>query len=361
MTFLRIVTMVCIVAAGAAGLYACTIVNGLAVEKPGPRMPSKNCTHALVPERPTQERGAIVGAAVTQPYFAVKSFDTGDPMDPVGLDLDGLCTCPIDPSPCKNAARSPCDTGDAGRDNATALVLQTLKSNNYDLLATLNKDFGNGAHGLLLRVDGYNGGTDDPDVAIGLFGSNGVETRPPTWAVTERWIGDQSSFAGDEPEPGKIDRRIPNAIAFNAYVREGVLVASFGDRAKLSLSNVFELAIQQLIMTASISSTASGVVTVSNVLLTGLWKKNELYRAFRGLNGVKNTDPICQAQVLDAIGGGYICNGLDSVAEPGANANVSCDSASFGLRLQVVPAVLGRREVTATVPYRCDNTELICP
>jgi hypothetical protein len=360
MTPLRIVTLMLIPAACAAFLYACTIVNGLDVEKLGPRMPSKNCTHALVPERPTQERGAV-GGGTAQPYFAIKSFDVGDPADPVGLDLDGLCTCPIDPAPCKNAARSLCDTGDAGRDNATALVLQTLKTNKFDLVDSLNNDFGSGAHGLLVRVDGYNGGSDDPDVAVGFFASNGVEVKPLTGASTERWIGDTNSFIGEEPLPGKPDRRVPKAVALNAYVRDGVLVASFGDNAKLSLSTVFELAIRQLTVTASISRTASGAVTLSNLLLTGFWPKDELFRAFRGLNGLNTKSPICQNSVVETVGRGFICNGLDSVAKPAASADGACDSASFGLRAQLVPAVLGRGEASTAVPYRCDNSALICP
>jgi hypothetical protein len=287
----------------------------------------------------------------------------GDPADPVGLDLDGLCTCPIDPSSCRNGTLTLCDTGDAGRDNATALVLRTLKSSSYDLLDTFNAGVSSGVQGLLFRVDGYNGGTDDPDVTVGFFASNGVEVRPPTWAATERWTSDKNTFVveAEEPRAGAADKRIPKTIALNGYVRDGVLVASFGDRARLSLSKTFELAIQQLTLTASISSNSSGAVSVSNVLLTGFWEKNELFRAFRGLDGLGTTKPICENAAVEAIGRGFICSALDSVTKPTANAVVACDSASFGLRAQVVPAILGRSEVTTTVPYRCDNTALTCP
>jgi hypothetical protein len=353
---LRLVALALVVA-------ACTITDDLKLVTNGPSGPSTNCVHAFVPPKPTGPDKS--GSDFPTFYGALKSIDTGVIAKMVGRDLDGLCTCPIDPAPCKMRANSdPCDATDAGLENAVGTVFDKVKSL-VPASEQINAGLKRGESlGMVIRVEGYSGEADDPAVTVGVYQSTGLETFPPTWTEADKWKLDTSATAGDAPRPGNPERRIPRVSATSAYVKNGILVAPLegsDGTTTFRLTPVFEVKLYRAFLTARIVRGDAGTAQLVDGLLTGVWNKDDLFRGIRNLAAPgQSSKSLCEVPLVVGQASQLICQHLDLPLNELNTRDTYCDAASFGMQIEFSPASLGRNEAPTVVPSKCMEQPLNC-
>lgn len=344
----------------AALILACNVDLVLRTKTPSAKEPSPNCKHTLIPTRPDTAKGG--GADLPSSYVSVKSFGAGSLASPIGVDLDGLCSCFGDPASCTaRGTLKLCDANDAGVDNSTGALFDAVKTL-FPLFDRLNEMFQDGdTRGIVLRVEGYNGGTDDPAVTLAFYESTGVETTPPTWTASDRWKVDVAAAAGDAPTNGKPESRVPRLSSTSAYVRDGVLVAPLGDNALLRLDPRLELKLQRATFTARIRKLTDTSLELTGGLLTGTWVGEDILRAIRNADAPgSSTNAICDIPIVEEQARLKICEGLDLLKDENAGAESLCDAASLGLAMELAPASLGANSPTNVIAPRCMEKVLKC-
>ena len=200
--------------AGAAIVHGCTIMNGLTLPErdaggvdaaeAGPVDP---CDHALPPaDEPSgvEEGNLEFVTAITMLDLGQYGFDagaTGSPEFP-GFDLDRTCTCPAPPS-CIGPRGTVCDDV-RGRDNSFAPLIRGIAAKGLDIQKRMADGLKDGASGLLLVVESYNGKPDDPRVFVTLAPSRGIRDvlpdgglspkRTPSFTREDRWLVSDNQF-----------------------------------------------------------------------------------------------------------------------------------------------------------------------
>jgi len=297
-----------------------------------------SCVSALPPERPVG-----VGGGAKSFVNAFVSFEAGDPRDPSapntqGYDLDRTCTCP-GPRSCKPASGpGVCDYPN-GVDNAAGtylLSLLTVLGDGNTITARLRA----GTNGLLLRVSGYNEQPDDSEVELALFTSFGLEgandggpdAPRPKLDGTDRWTVDRSSLFGGVPY-------VPTIFDTRAYVRGGVLVASFSGLVRVG---TYPLPVVGGLITGRLSKTGD-----SYAILDGVVSGRFVVTKFlTGLESVPH--PLTPGAYLCGTDRLYlnlrdsICASRDLLEDPTQDGkDGACDASSFAVRFTSVPSVLG--------------------
>lgn len=339
-------------------IYACSIdLNLRRSEDAGP--PGPSCLHAVPPDRPAPVGGSTGDVAIK---VAIRSVEIGTENEPVGFDLDNLCTCPDQPSCQAPTGSNTCDRSDAGQDNASAEIFRALALQ-YDPIRQVNEGLAEGvARGILVYVDGYNGKPDDDSVAISILTSTGVVKAPPTFTAADEWKVDVSSLAF----PDKNSVLIGNLVAPTAYVRDNTLVAYFERDFPLALDESFTLTLNPALITAKVVRDNNGAPTLSELTLAGHWSGDNILRAVRGAKvlGKKDGGPICQdrtAASVVALISSIVCQNMDLPTQ-GASNQSPCRVASFGLRAKLSPASFGSlREPSNVLGYPCEDAGLVCP
>ena len=192
----------------------------------------------------------LSGTPPDQPSSAPATF---------GLDIDRDCT---EAPGCGGTSRGSCRPrlssvtardGEACRDNTYANLWQVAS-----LLPLLGKQLGlseaqlncglrRGSYNMLLRVSGYNGRPNDPEVRVDFYQSPGL-AKPPSWSCTDGVELEKMPMWGGSSDfrvaQGDLLRQMPSNGALpeskfsdaHAYVREGYLVSRFPDNAALRLA-----------------------------------------------------------------------------------------------------------------------------
>lgn len=222
---------------------ACTLANPLeeygrgsdkdagveaAVDASGVDAADAGCARSRWPDRPTADDGPgdieIINALTT---FGTEADPDAGPATVRGYDLDGVCTCPEAES-CKTraGARTQCDEP-GGVDNAGGQLLTTVAAL-VDTKANANQRLRSGDYGFVIRVRGYNGGANDPQVEVAVFMSNGADgiqdggiPPRPNYDGNDLWTIDPKSLAGGTGPP-----YVPKFVDAKAYVTNHVLVAT---------------------------------------------------------------------------------------------------------------------------------------
>jgi hypothetical protein len=161
---------------------------------------------------------------------AVQSVSVADAGQGVGFDLDGLCTCP-DPESCRGSAQH-CD-GPGGRDNKGNAAL--LLVDQYFALAPkigdVNTRIAKGKLTYLFQIDQYNGGPNDPSVAVSAYVSTGLvidgfgNVTTPKWDGNDAWAVDPDTTLGSRMLDDGGYAYQAQYITALAYVTNGTLVA----------------------------------------------------------------------------------------------------------------------------------------
>ncbi|HSO41200.1 MAG TPA: hypothetical protein VLT33_52095, partial [Labilithrix sp.] len=149
----------------AAGCSLVTSYDGFA--------PDGEACGKRIPDRPTAKGtgsgGELVGAMSGLRFLS----SPGAP--PLGYDIDKLCTCPGKRA-CSNAKATDqqCDIANTGIDNAAGQILNVLYPPQAD--ARLQASLGSGENGLAVRVQGWDGTPDDPDVKVSIDNVVGLKS-----------------------------------------------------------------------------------------------------------------------------------------------------------------------------------------
>lgn len=296
------------------------------------------CPLVHAPARPSADDPGGTDTSITLALNALV-FGVGTIQTP-GLDLDGLCTCPDVPA-CV-APQTTCDR-EGGVDNAFDEVLARFGSFGAPVKqAKVQDSLNDGDTSVLLVIHRYNGLPNDTSVELGMMASlgtppatDGGKPVPPRHDGTDVWTVDPASVANDS-EPF-----LPKAIATEAYVAGGVLVAH--GTFTITLGNASPLAITLLegIITARLSH--DGIWRMSGGRLAGRWPMSKLLTSLAAI-----PDPASGSGFLCGDSGTYqtykpqLCSAVDILA---ASANdrtdKKCDSVSVGMGFEAVESKSG--------------------
>jgi hypothetical protein len=162
--------------------------------------PRDLCPHAVPGSPPVKSDSDEERSFV----FAVSTVDvTGrrDGGDPVGFDLDGVCSCDrrdprFDQATCvlPASSRNECD-GDGGVDNASAELFDAIKDfSGSGVTQNFNHQITCGRQSIMVLLSRYNGLANDGDVVVGLVESYGIRQTHDA--------GDLADDAGCFPDGG---------------------------------------------------------------------------------------------------------------------------------------------------------------
>lgn len=295
---------------------------------------------------------------------ALRSLDLGENASseiPIGLNLDGLCTCPEQAVQCKNPI-SPslvaCD-GREGADNTSSAIVKALLTTDADFTGSAYYSGGadSGYFSLLFHVSGYNGLDSDPLVSVSMYESpgynpQGTGIQAPFWTGQEAWTVSSASLK-DGASLGQ-----PLFRDDKAFVTGGMLVSSFqtltfglaGEKGFLRIG------LQNVRMSAHIVQPIGSIgYHLSDGLIAGVFPESEVFRALSTFHA--------SADVLCNDGGFFynqtkksICNSMDMITQsqsPGA----ACDASSFGMHFETFPIVLGAVTAPAAHAPSCSMNQ----
>lgn len=318
------------------------------------------CALAHPPARPTTEDGTRDVDFVV----ALRSLNFGASVDAgaitsVGYDLDGVCTCPGPPSCVTNDVKQMHCDDDAGRDNSGGALLKefALLSGGTFSQDTLNNNVNRGTYGLLVRIEHYNGGKNDKSVVVSIFVSNGTPPGPdggagdhamPSWDGNDDWTIDSASVFGGA-DAGRV---IPNFADTNAYVANGVLVASIDFPLTLGGSGVVTLDFVGGFVTANVVANGS-TFKLTDGILAGRWPTAKLLATLGALQlgGVN----VCPGTQTYKDVKSRVCGAADVTANVTADAAAPCSALSMGIQFSADPAKLGPVEARPTGAPPCPD------
>jgi hypothetical protein len=309
------------------------------------------CNHAEPPAAPLDVEG---GSADLDLIFAANSLDLGVRFDGgapslVGYDLDGLCTCP-DPPSC-----APVDPDDmhcdqpGGRDTAINGVFETfavLSGGTFDPTA-YSEQVQAGTNGLLVRVQNYDGSSNDTNVAVSVYLSTGtvdpdggVGHAVPRWDGTDLWALDSESVVTNAGGTAAL----PVHFDVDAYVANGVLVARTDFPILLYAGPATGTAVldgTNMVLTATLTALDGGGYALADGMIAG---RVPVARVPLGMSGVISGDAgfICPgSSEYDALKLD-VCRAADLPSVAGAvDAAATCDALGFGMAFAAVQASLG--------------------
>lgn len=356
--------------AGQGGATASSTVAG-----PG----GMDCPSAKLPNAPD---GSDPGEDIPNIVLAIKTLSVGDvdsdkPSD-VGLDLDTACTCcscADTASTCKKPEQfafslTPLDNcdGTAGQDNNLQKLLRSLAASNVQVGSIVDgMSTQDGSANLILRIGNYNGKPNDETVQVAAFTSLGIDENcnpdgKAKWDGNDVWIINAAGIVGGSGNAGgggsgsggsggsSTSGGGSSCMAFqheasfkteSAFVRDGVLVASFDFRIPLTTDNPPpELFLKQGSISGKLESTQGGW-KLSDGLLAGRWPMEEIKTTIPRIR-VGGT-PICNVPSplpLEEALGGIFCDLRDTTSDFATPAS-PCDAVSVGLAFTAETALLG--------------------
>jgi hypothetical protein len=205
----------------------------------------------------------------------------------------------------------------------------------------------------LFQVASYNGEPDDDQVSVTIYSSPGftpsgggaggaggapMQDLTPDWKGTDVW-----TVGSDSLEDGaSLDN--PKFVDPGAYVAGGVLVARMPAlllRFAAKDSNL-SVRLTDVVITGSIEDApdddAPGLA-ITNGLIGGRWPVKDI---FGGLSSFRaNGLSLCTNESFKySQFKGIVCQSVD-IAASSSDPAAACDSLSFGMAFETVPAVLG--------------------
>lgn len=305
------------------------------------------CIRATYPPPPTTGDGPSMDDLVV----AFHSIDMGDTVgaDPPGLDLDFTCTCFEEAGDtCTTGASKPRCDGPGGVDNAGSKLFQLVVdylgdtyfgSDYYSSSADI------GEWSLLVRISGYNGTPDDPEVGVALFVSPGMEMAAvPKWDGTDAWpISDDTVGAS-----GTTDE--PIHVSNGAYVAEGTLVATMPSAAINLSGGTSTITVRILggVISGKLLVEPFGA-RIEGGVIAARWAVKDVFAALSSYRG-PNDSKLCKdgSFVYNAVKS-RVCGAQDILTDPLLPASAPCDALSLGIGFTADPALLGP-VVPAAVP-----------
>ncbi len=353
-----------------------------------PAPPSETCPPYSYPPPP---EGNDTGSKSF--VVAVKEIDLGEsaPADnPVGLNLDQVCTAcatagdagtsdggagdPNTNSSCvfpSWATKKQCDDIN-GVDNAVAKLFKSLgEFVSVDAISSgyYNEQANLGAWSLLLRISGYNGTPNDKKITVELLttpgivqpmsggggsgGGGGAGGAAPiaNWDGNDKWPvpinilqnANKQNPPLNEPNGGGAAYKSIYIDEF-AYVADGIMVATIPtadiDLAGSGAGQFFIRLYAGSLIGQIVDSDGTGTAfQIKDGILAGRWKTSDF---FDRLGSVKVSDfTFCKDDIIT-----YntfkksLCSYVD-IASTLGGPTIQCDSISYAMRFQALPAQVG--------------------
>lgn len=289
-----------------------------------------------------------------------------------GLDLDGVCTnsasCAGGAQSCRAATAEITFDGELCRDNRFARVQAMLAripeiGEHYGLREeTFNCNLHRGTYNVIVKLSGYNGQLDDPEVRVDFYASPGLARLPPwncddaeaadypSWSASAAWNIDPENLAGAIADEGSLpESKVADPKAF---VREGYLVAELPDGAQLRLAGAghryrsFALTTRKTVWTGALRQQQDGTWRIHDGLVAGIMLTSDLLETFHEL-GLCQTD--ADAKQANGTEGFYelasnaVRDNADMLADGRVDESASCDALSFAIAFraaQLTPGAL---------------------
>ena len=288
-----------------------------------------------------------------------------------GLDLDGRCTnsatCPEprDVQSCQPATKHIPFDGKLCRDNRLASLQPMLAAvpeigKRYGIgESVFNCNLWRGTYNVVLKLSGYNGSGDDPEVRADFYMSPGLTRLPPwscpvdkfadsypAWQVSAQWEIDKADLTANIVKAGSLPAsKIADA---HAYVRGGYLVAQLPDESLLRLVGAssayrgFALKMSKAVWTGKLHKAQDGTWKLHDGLVAGSMRATDVLQSFRGLGlcpgeGAAASEQNGYYQLLaDAIR-----DNADLRADGKPDTNAPCDALSFGIGFEAAQLTPG--------------------
>jgi cysteine-rich repeat protein len=292
-----------------------------------------------------------------------------------GFDLDGRCTnsatCPseLDVSSCKSASAQTSFDGALCRDNSFA-SLQPLLARVPEIQglgireSTINCNLRRGTYNVVLKLSGYNGTEDDPDVRVDFYVSPGLDRLPawkceastapdayPLWSAAAAWQIDRADLSADVTSPGNLpDSKIADP---DAYVRAGYLVAQPPDGELVRLDGRdspyrgLTLRTTQSLWVGKLTRAQDATWQLQG-LAAGRARVDDLTQTFRRLGLCDGTSGAAQYQMVS----GWVRDKLDLLASGEDDPQQPCDALSLGIAFEARQLTPGSA-VEAQGPIEC--------
>lgn len=327
---------------------ACNVIAGIDAPELAPPNDTgvatddtRNCNSAQWPGQPAGDDPGDAGDREFVVALRTMSFGI-DPTKPIGYDLDDTCTCP-EPDTCKRPgdAGPRCDEP-GGRDVAMnqdiLSIVQTAKGFSE---ADLNSGLERGRFGALIQVRKWNGTPNDVQVDVAILLSPGFSGRfsdaGPAWDGGDSWDIDPITLSNEA-------MKTPKYVDGNAYVKDGVLVATRLDGARLGLGyggSVAEVVFTETVLTGKIVPRGD-TFAIEGGMLAGRWPTQNALTGVANLSDPFLGGPLCASSLTYKTVKQKICNAADiSSAKSRDHGAAPCDALSLGIRFTAEPALFG--------------------
>jgi hypothetical protein len=310
------------------------------------------------PPGPPASSGGAAGGGDLSFVVALRAFDFGEASTGVfGYDLDGACTncaCEGDtasrcllPTPVNQVAVT---DGPQGEDRggravflAAAPLIPAVSSNG------IQEAVDAGQFTIVLRVSGYNGLPDDPNVTVAWFVGTDLPNKP-AWDGTDAWpVRSYGVYDNDVNKPASVDN--------NAYVRDSVLVAGpkgvdgTSKEVPFQVSQDFLINISGVFVTGRIApGPTPGTFALEDGILAGKWSANDVLRQLSGL--LIFGERVCPSSSSYKQIAQQICSNADVTLFDGAPTD-PCNAISVGIAFTAAPAQIGPVNAEPTPVQEC--------
>jgi hypothetical protein len=299
-------------------------------------------------------------------------FPNPKPALPLGLDLDGLCTCP-GPEACKpRDEASHCDST-GGIDNSGGDFLAVTLNGFVGATPSgdLTTRIGKGLYTILVEVRGYGGAPNQSKVVVGIYDSHGLYAIvdggpvnvPPSWDGGDEWTIDCTlSAASCIGKPSDVvwlgdGGYTPGFIDEVAYVSDGTLVAHIPS-VTLDFA-VTQTTLSDVVLVAKLSP-ESGSYRLDGQL-AGRVTTRDMLSALGRVKG-SSSGFLCGDHPDLVPLKGRICAAADLPSRPDEDAGTLCNAVSFAVPFTARPAKIGYRYDRPTpYPQGCDGAIDDCP
>jgi hypothetical protein len=338
------------------------------------------CIHVLPPPPPD---ASDQGANLPNLVFAIdQSTVSGvdDAGQPVGFDLDGVCTCDTRPGSAHGGApscvsrdpdASACD-GEGGVDNVSAINFPPSLARFTD--SNFLQQVGCGRETMLIQLSGYNGQPDDPAVLVAIAPSFGI-FDPHEGGVEDFTAAADCGAPGnstpgpDSGYPAKLDGTdiwsVPAASAeegvlterYAGYVTKGQLVVKLeanGDTGGWSvIVGGRVLPFRTTIFAAKLNKQPNGNYRLDHGIITARVPADDLLSTVGALR-IQTDQYVCDSALYQPVKD-LLCRSLDVAKLPSADfTGARCDAISITYQFSAGPAAIGGSvEAQTTFPAGC--------
>ena len=267
-----------------------------------------------------------------------------------GFNLDNTCTCPA-PSSCQRDGAPACDDPGGVDDSALqvfAAINNVLSDGGVITEASFNASVASGSTGFLVVVGGYNGLPDDSQVSVTLYASRGTaSSAPPKLDGTDVWTIDPASASG-------------TFTTSTGYVANNELVAT-GLALQIIVGTALgpvTIPLDEAVLTATIQMNGTSLKQVTNGMIGGRLDPAKFLPSLQNVpDAIFDAGYLCgSGDVTYQVIKQRLCSGTDIATSGAGDGKGACQSVSFGIGFEAVPANKGATKAGFDAGFPCGTS-----